>query len=109
MDRGETKQPPLFETDGGEKKQPPLFETDGGETKQPPSFEMDGGNTKLPPLFEGDATMTTPCFEGVDETRLEGYKQHNPRKHKKKTVRGGLVSKCLFQRPSPPGPSQAFA
>ena len=28
---------------------------------------------------------------------------------KKKTVRGGLGSKCLFQRPSPPGPSQAFA
>jgi len=28
---------------------------------------------------------------------------------KKKTVRGGLGSKRLFQRPSPPGPSQAFA
>jgi hypothetical protein len=105
----EMKQPPSFETDGVEMKQPPSFETHGVEMKQPPSFETDGVEMKQPPSFEGDATMNTPCFEGVGETRLEGYKRHNPRERKKKTVRGGLGSKRLFQRPSPPGPSQALA
>ena len=60
--------------------------------------------TKQPPSFEGDATMNTPCFEGGG---TKGYKRHNPRERKKKTVRGGLGSKCLFQRPSQP--SEGFA
>ena len=54
---------------------------------------------KQPPLFETDG----------EETKQQGYKRHNPRERKKKTVRGGLGSKQLFQRPSPPGPSQALA
>jgi hypothetical protein len=37
-----------------------------------------------------------------------GYKRSNPRAGKK-AVRGGLGSKQLYQKPSPPGPSQALA
>jgi hypothetical protein len=80
------KQPTSFAMDGEEMKQPPLFETAGEEMKQPPLCETDG-----------------------EETTQQGYKRHNPRERKKKTVRGGLGSKRLFQKPQPPGPSQVLA
>jgi hypothetical protein len=86
----------------------PMFE--GGATTKMPLFE--GGAMKMP-LFEEEAAkeaiMMTPLFEGMAATIVEGYKQCNPRAGKKKTVRGGLGSKWLFQRQSPPGPSQALA
>ena len=64
-----------------------------------PSSE-DGSTTSI--LFDRDARITTT-------STIKGYKQHNPRAGKTKRVRGGLGSKRLFQRKSPPGPNQAFA
>jgi hypothetical protein len=53
--------------------------------------------------IETDSKTKQPC------SKQQGYKRHNPLERKKKIVRGRLGSKCLFQKPSPPGPSQALA
>ena len=64
-----------------------------------PSSE-DGSATTI--SFDCDVRITTTCT-------IKGYKRHNPRVGKTKRVKGGIGSKRLFQRKSPPGPNQAFA
>jgi hypothetical protein len=96
------------------------------EAARMPSFDGDfttrTGEASTTRSFQ-DTAATMPSFEAVSAmtpsidcdasimtmSNIKGYKRHNPRAGKTKTVRGGIGSKRLFQRKSPPGPNQALA
>jgi hypothetical protein len=95
----------------------PLFEDHQAATM--PSFQNDAATmpsfqdevATMPSYEDGSATTTSfDCNARITTTStIKRFKRHNPRVGKTKRVRGGIGSKRLFQRKSPPGPNQAFA
>jgi hypothetical protein len=99
--KGEAATTPLFEDDAA--TIPSFDRTPGfkGEALAKLLLNDDDAAAATMTSFERDRSMTTTSTISI-------YKRHNPRAGKTKKVRGGLGSKRLFQRKSPPGPSQVL-